>query len=98
MLEEVECGRVQPLQIVEEQHERVLQRGEYAEEPPEHNLEAVLRILRREVRNGRLFPDDELHLRDYADDKLAVWPDRLRQGIAPPVHVGFALDEDLPDE
>src|SRR3984893_19060321 len=82
MLEEVECRRVQPLQIVEEQHERVLRRGEYAEEPPEHRLEAVLRVLRREVRNGRLFPDDELDLGDEADDAWAVWADGLRLGTA----------------
>ena len=64
--------RVQPLQIVEEQRKRVLRPGEHAEEPPEHQLEAVLRILRRQVRNGRLFPDDELDLRDEVDDQLAV--------------------------
>ena len=57
------CG-VQPLQIVEEQCKRVLLRGERAEEAPEDQLEAVLRISRRQVWNGRLFPDDELHLRE----------------------------------
>ncbi len=57
-----------------------------------------MRILRRKVRNGRLFSDDELDLRDEADDKLAVRADRLRQGITPPVHLGFALNEDLTDE
>jgi len=45
--------RVQPLQIVEKQRKRVLRPGERAEESPE----AVLRILRRQVWNGRLFPD-----------------------------------------
>ena len=49
--------RVQPLQIVEKQRKRVLRPGERAEESPEHHLEAVLRILRRQVWNGRLFPD-----------------------------------------
>ena len=68
MLEEVERCCIQPLQIIEEQRERVLRPGERAEEPPEHHLEAVLRISRRQVWNGRLFPDDDLHLRDEADD------------------------------
>src|SRR5712692_4480864 len=64
--------RVQPLQIVEKQRKRVLRPGERAEESPEHHLEAVLRILRRQVWNGRLFPDDKLDLRDEVDDELAI--------------------------
>ena len=42
VLEEVERRRIQPLQIVEEQRERVLRPREHAEEAPEHHLEAVL--------------------------------------------------------
>ena len=67
-LEEIERCCIQPLQIIEEQRERVLRPGERAEEAPEHQLEAVLRLSRRQVWNGRLFPDDDLHLRDEADD------------------------------
>ena len=47
MLEQFEGRSVQPLQIVKTQHERVLRPSEYAKESPEHELEAVLRILRR---------------------------------------------------
>jgi hypothetical protein len=50
----------------------VLWTGERAEEPPEHQLEAVARILRRQVWNGRLFPDEELHLWDEIDDELPI--------------------------
>ena len=50
MLDEVERCRIQPLQIVEEQRERVLRPGEHAEEAPEHQLEAVLSVLRRQIR------------------------------------------------
>jgi len=60
------------LQIIEEQRERVLRPGERAEEAPEHQLEAVLRILGRQVWKGRLFPDNELHLGDEVDDQLAT--------------------------
>src|ERR1700681_1250601 len=76
----------------------MLRPGERAEEPPEHQLEAALSISRRQVWNGRLFPDDELHLRNEADDELAVRLDRLRQGTTPLIHLGFALDEDLTDQ
>ena len=64
MLEQVERRRVQPLQIVEEQRERMLRPGEDAEEAPEHHLEAVLRVLRRQVRDRRLLADDELQARE----------------------------------
>src|SRR5712671_8005535 len=95
MFEEIERCCIYPLQIIEKQRERMLRLGEHAEEPPEHQLEAVLGISRRQLWNGRLFPDDDLQLRDEADDQLAVRLDRLRQGTTPPVHLGFALDQNL---
>src|SRR6202043_4232693 len=52
VLEEVERRSIKPLQIVEEQREWGLLPREYAEKPPEYHLEAVLRFVRREVRNG----------------------------------------------
>lgn len=45
--EEIEARRVGPLQIVEEQHERPRVRREHPEEAAEHQVEAVLRLLRR---------------------------------------------------
>jgi len=50
----------------------VLRLGERTEESPEHQLEATLRVLRRQVWNERLFPDKEFHLRDEIDDELAI--------------------------
>ena len=55
---------VQPLRIVEEQRKRVLWPSERAEEPPEHQPEAVLRLSRRQFWNGRLFSNNELDLQD----------------------------------
>src|ERR1700758_1649611 len=57
VLEEVERRCIKPLQIVEEQRERVLLPREYAEKPPENHLKAVLRFLRREGRD-RWLPSD----------------------------------------
>ena len=98
VLQEFKGCRVQPLQIVEEQRKRVLRPGERAEEPPEHQLEAVLRILRRQVWNGRLFPDDELHLRDEIDDELAIRTQCFLKSVPPMAHLRFTLDEDLTDQ
>jgi len=38
--------------------------GEDAQEPYEYQLEAVLRVLQREIRHGRLFADNELQFRN----------------------------------
>ena len=91
VLEEVERRCIQPLQIVEEQRERVLLPCEYAEEPPENHLEAVLRILRRQLRNRRLFSDHELQLGNEVDDELTVRAQRLAQRIPPPAKLRLAL-------
>ena len=77
MLEEVERRCIQPLQIIEEQRERVLLAREHPEEAPEHHLEAVLRILRRQVGDRRLLPDHELQLGNEVDDELTIRAQRL---------------------
>ena len=72
MLDQIEGRRIQPLQIVEEQRQRMLRTGEHAEETPEHQLEAILAILRRQIGHRRLLADDEGQLRDQIDHELAV--------------------------
>ena len=49
ILEQVERRRIEPLQIVEEQGERMFRPGEDADEAPEHELKTPLRVLRRTV-------------------------------------------------
>jgi hypothetical protein len=51
VFEQLERRAIQPLQIVQEQRERVLLAREHAEEAPEYHLEAVLGLLRRQVWN-----------------------------------------------
>ena len=80
MLEEVKRRCVQPLQIVEEQRERVFLAREYPKEAPEHHLEAVLRFLRRQVRDRRLFADYELQFGNEVDHELTIRAQRLDAG------------------
>ena len=49
VLEQIERRRVEPLQVVEEQRQRMLRPREHADEAPEHQLEAALRVLRRQA-------------------------------------------------
>src|SRR6516164_7484932 len=94
-LEQLKGRRVKPLQIVKEQRQRVLRPGERTEKPPKHQLKAVLRVLRSKLRNGRLFTDHELKLRNKVDDELTVPAQLFPQGAAPSLHLRFALGENL---
>src|SRR6202166_5274812 len=67
---------------------------EYADEPPKHQLEAPLRLLWRELRNGGLFSDDELQFGNEVDDELTVRAQRLAQGIPPPAKLRLALAQE----
>src|ERR1700758_4021364 len=98
VLHEFKGLRVQPLQIVEEQRERVLWPGERTEETPEHQLEAVPRVLRRQVRNGWLFANDKFQLGDELNDQLPTGTHGVQQEGPPLLHFRFALDEDLTDQ
>ena len=57
MLDKLHGRRVQPLQVVQEQHEGMPGAREYPEQAPEHGVEAILSVLRRHFLNGRLLAD-----------------------------------------
>ena len=98
MLEKLEGRRVDPLQVIEEERERVVLRGDGAEEAPEHHLESVLRLFRGELRHRRLFADDELDLRNDVRNELPMRPERASDGVAPLLELGVALAQDRPDD
>ena len=72
ILEQVERRGVEPLQIVEEQRQRMFRAGEDADEPPEHELKTALCLLRRKLRDRWLFTDDELQFGDEVDHEPPV--------------------------
>src|ERR1700751_1063904 len=82
-LKKVERCCIQPLQIIKKEGERMFWPGECSEETPEHQLETVLRILRRHVRNGRLFANDEFQLWDEIDDELAIRTQCFLKNVPP---------------
>src|ERR1700723_2832736 len=98
VLEEVQRRGVQPLQVVEEQRERVLLAREHTEEPPENHLKAVFGVLRRQVSDRRRRSNNELQLGDKIDDKLAVQAQRFGQGVSPPAKLHLALAQNGPHE
>src|SRR6266850_1417614 len=73
ILQQVQRCRVEPLQIVEEQRQRVLWPGEHGEKAPQNQLKAALRVMGRQLRDRRLVADDKLQLRNQVYDKPPVW-------------------------
>src|SRR5262245_11594796 len=64
VLDQIERCRIKPLQVVEEESKRMLRSCEYADESPEDQLEAALRVLWGKNWDRRLFSYDELQFRD----------------------------------
>ena len=79
LAEEPQRRRVGPLQVVEEQRQRVLLVGEHLQELAEHQLEAGLRFGRPHRRDRRLRADHQLELRDQLRDQLSVAPHGVAQ-------------------
>ena len=98
IFEQIERRRIQPLQIVEEERQRMLRAREDADEPPEHQLETSLRLLRRKLGDRRLLADDELQFRDEIDDQLPIRAQRLPKRVAPFAQVCVVLAEERPDQ
>src|SRR6266478_4236178 len=71
---------------------------EHPEEAPEHHLEAVLPVLRRQVRDRRLYPNHEFQLGDEVDDELTIRAHCLTQGVSPPAKLGLALAQERADK
>src|SRR5262249_13044447 len=70
IFQQIERRGVQPLQIVEEQRERMLRPRKYTDESTEHELKASLRILRRNLGDSWLLSDDELQFGDQIHHEL----------------------------
>jgi hypothetical protein len=98
VLEQLEGRRVQPLQVIKEEGERVLLSGEDAQKGPEHRLEPILRFLRRDLRHSRLFANDELEFGDEVYDELAVHTHGIADRVSPTLNHCLVLTENLADQ
>src|SRR6202034_4789769 len=79
ILNQIERCRVEPLQIVEEQGQRMFL-CEYADKSTEHQLEAALRILWRKLGNRWLFSYDEPQFGNQVHHELSVRIQRFTKG------------------
>ena len=98
VLEEIERRSVQPLQVVEEQRQRMLRSGEDAEQAPEHQLEPALCVLRWQLRRRRLRADEEFEIGEQRHHERAVQAKRCGKRGAPGRQFGLALPQQRPDQ
>ena len=76
----------------------MLRPGEDADEPPDHQLELPLRVLRRQRGHWRLLAEDERQLGDEVHHEPSVRAQRLAERVAPGRQVGLTLPQQVPDE
>src|SRR5215467_10327762 len=89
VFQQVERGRVEPLQVIQEERQRMLRPREDADKLPKYPLETLLRVLWRKLRDRRRLSDDELHFRNEIGNQSSIRPQCLLQCIAPPRKIRF---------
>src|SRR6516225_5784727 len=98
IFQEVERRRVEPLQVIEEERQRMFRPSEDTDEPPKHQLETPLRVLWRKLRDRRWLSDDSLHFRNEIHNQSGVRSQRFPQRVAPGRKLYFAFAEQRPDQ
>ena len=98
VLEQVKRRDIEPLQIVQEQGERMLGPSEDSEKPSEHELEAALRVLWRQFRDHGLVADDDLQVGDEIHHELAVRSERLMERLSPATQFVVAFGQERTDQ
>src|SRR5262249_17338290 len=98
VFQQVERSRVEPLQVIEEERQRMLGPREDTDELPKYQLEAPLRVLWRKRGDRRRLADDELHFRNEIGNQSSIRPQFLLQRVAPRRKVRFALAEQWTDQ
>ncbi|MGY3470974.1 hypothetical protein ACVW0I_007845 [Bradyrhizobium sp. LM6.11] len=98
ILEQIERCYIEPLEIVEEQGERMFRPREYADKSPEHQPKTALRILWRQLGDRWLFADDVLQFRDEINNEPTVRFERLEQRLSPLPQLRFGLAQKRTDQ
>src|SRR5215471_8291572 len=83
VFQQVERRRVEPLQVIKEERQRMFRPREHADKSPKHHLEAPFRILWRKLSDRRRLSDDERHFRNEINNQSCVRTQRLAQSVAP---------------
>jgi hypothetical protein len=94
--EDVQRCFVEPLQVVDEEHERTSGSGERSEHTLDQTLETVPGVLDRDLGDRGLSADQRLEVRQAVDQQLPVGADRLAHRIAKPCERQIVEGENSP--
>ncbi len=83
IFEQIKGGRVEPLQVVKEQRQRMLGLSEHADKTLQDLKEPLLRLLRLQLRHGRRLADDQLEFGDQIGDQPRIRFQCPQQCFAP---------------
>src|SRR6266851_9496655 len=97
VFEQIKRGRVEPLQIVEEEGQRMLRPSEHREEAAEDQLKASLRVLGRQLRDRRRLAYDESQLRDQVHHELPIRTQCFTERLTPLAEFDVALRQERTD-
>ena len=81
--QQLEAGRVDPLDVVQAQHQHRSAGRQRADELAEHGLQPHLRFQRRQLGRRRLVADDERQLGNEVQHQASVRPQRFGQRAPP---------------
>ena len=95
---ELQSRRVEPLQVVEEEHQRMLPARKHPKEPAKDGEKAVLRLAGGQLGHWRLRADQQFKLGHKIHNEPAVRAQRLENGLAPACQFLVALDQELADQ
>ena len=98
VLEEIERGCIEPLQVVEEQRQRMLRPGEDPDETPQHQVKSALRVSWRQLRRRRLRANEEFEVGEQRQHERAVRAKRRAKRGAPGRQLGLVLSQKRPDQ
>ena len=97
-LDDGQSRRVEPLQVVDENHQGVPGSCKHPEKVPEDGLEPQLRFQWRERGNRRLRTDQNCQLGNEVGQKASLLADGLSDRVAPTVYIGVLAVQDLTDQ
>ncbi|HEU4577364.1 MAG TPA: hypothetical protein VFS67_03845 [Polyangiaceae bacterium] len=98
LFEQLQRCCVHPLQVVEEEDQRMLGPGEDAQEPCQQQMEAVPRLHWTDLRNRRLRTEQALELWHQGYQQLPIGRHRLLDALPPSVQGCFRLRQQLAHE
>src|SRR6185369_9509274 len=97
-LDEVERVGVQPLQVIQEQDQRQLGLSHGSNEPPKCPLKSAFGVFWGKRGQRLLLADQQLKLRDQADDQLAARTERCPQSLLPSGRFRLVSCEEIEDD